>query len=237
MKNLEKLTNIIEAIVFVSGNPIEIKDIAEKLEITEDFVLLAVKDLQEKYNKSSGIQLLMFNKKLQFASNSDYADDVSAVLNPIKERELSKSMLEVAAIIAYKQPVTRMDLEEIRGNSEYALQKLLELKVIEPVGRKDAVGKPVLFGTTDEFLKRFQISSLDELPDYETLLEQVALIRGENTPGDYLYRKDVYVDENTPAEPLAEAVATTTETEDFDLPSIEEEEIPDFLKDEEVDKI
>jgi len=179
----------------------------------------------------------MFNKKLQFASNSDYADDVSAVLNPIKERELSKSMLEVAAIIAYKQPVTRMDLEEIRGNSEYALQKLLELKVIEPVGRKDAVGKPVLFGTTDEFLKRFQISSLDELPDYETLLEQVALIRGENTPGDYLYRKDVYVDENTPAEPLAEAVATTTETEDFDLPSIEEEEIPDFLKDEEVDKI
>ncbi|MBR2614093.1 MAG: SMC-Scp complex subunit ScpB [Clostridia bacterium] len=236
MKNLEKLTNTIEAIVFVSGDPIQIKDIAEKLEISEDAVLLAVKDLQEKYNKDSGLQLLLFNKKLQFASNSDYAEDVSAVLNPIKERELSKSMLEVAAIIAYKQPVTRMDLEEIRGNSEYALQKLLELKVIEPVGRKDAVGKPVLFGTTDEFLKRFQISSLDELPDYETLLEQVAVIRGEANNGDYLYRKDVYVEENK--EVLEQTPTTETEIEeDFDLPSIDEEEVPDFLKDEEVDKI
>ena len=72
-------------------------------------------------------KFLIFNKKLQFCSNPKYSEEVSSVLNPIKERELSKSMLEVAAIIAYKQPVTRIDLEEIRGNSEYAVQKLLEL--------------------------------------------------------------------------------------------------------------
>ncbi|MBR0189325.1 MAG: SMC-Scp complex subunit ScpB, partial [Clostridia bacterium] len=161
------MTNIIESILFVSGTQVAISDIAEKLELTEKQIAEAVKALKEKYSDASGIQLLQFNKKLQFSSNPAYADDVSAVLNPIKEKELSKSMLEVAAIIAYKQPVTRIDLEEIRGNSEYAVQKLLELGVIEPVGRKDAVGRPVMFGTTDKFLKRFQISSLDELPDYE----------------------------------------------------------------------
>ena len=178
MKNLEKLTNIIESIFFVSGTQVAVSDIAEKLEVSEKEINACVKSLQEKYSGESGIQILTFNKKLQFCSNPSYADQVSSVLNPIKEKELSKSMLEVAAIIAYKQPVTRIDLEEIRGNSEYAVQKLLELGVIEPVGRKDAVGKPVLFGTTDKFLKRFQISSLDELPDYEELINKIQLVLG-----------------------------------------------------------
>ncbi len=243
MKKLEKLTNIIESIVYVSGNAIEIKDIAEKLGVTEKEVLKSVKELQARYSGNSGLQLLMFNKKLQFASNSDYADQVSAVLNPIRERELSRSMLETAAIIAYKQPVTRLDLEEIRGNSEYAVQKLLELKVIEPVGRKDAVGRPVLYGTTDEFLKRFQISSLDELPDYEELLGKIQMIRGQND-GDYLYQKDEYIEEvaaTVDSQENTEVVSTESfveqATQEIELPPIEEEEIPDFLKGEEVVKI
>ena len=242
MKNLDKLTNIIESILFVSGTQVAISDIAEKLEVTNGDVINAVKKLQERYNDESGIQLLMFNKKVQFCSNPKYADEVSSVLNPIKERELSKSMLEVAAIIAYKQPVTRIDLEEIRGNSEYAVQKLLELGVIEPVGRKDAVGKPVLFGTTDKFLKRFQISSLDELPDYEELINKVQLIRGTDNEDDYLYKKDEYVEETEPSS----EVATTEDKkpskkqkknkDEFDLPDISDEEIPDFLQGEDVEK-
>ena len=193
-------------------------------------MLKAAEVLKEKYSKVSGIQLLTFNKKLQFCSNPENADCVSAVLNPIKEKELSKSMLEVAAIIAYKQPVTRIDLEEIRGNSEYAVQKLLELGVIEPVGRKDAVGKPVLFGTTDKFLKRFQISSLDELPDYEELINKINVIRGDKHEDDYLYSKDVYVEE------VAASDVDQSSQNDFELPDIEDEEIPDFLIGEEVEK-
>ncbi|MBR2498296.1 MAG: SMC-Scp complex subunit ScpB [Clostridia bacterium] len=238
MKNLEKLTSIIESILFVSGTQVAISDIAEKLEVSDKEILSAVKLLQEKYSNDSGIQLLQFNKKLQFCSNPVNADEVSSVLNPIKERELSKSMLEVAAIIAYKQPVTRIDLEEIRGNSEYAVQKLLELGVIEPVGRKDAVGKPVLFGTTDKFLKRFQISSLDELPDYEELINKIQLIRGVQKDDDYLYSKDVYVEESVSTESGSskEVAPTKVQTEDFDLPDIDDEEIPDFLIGEEVEK-
>ena len=265
MKNSEKLTNIIESILFVSGKQVAVSDIAEKLEVSEKDVMTAVKSLQEKYSADSGIQLLVFNKKLQFCSNPNNADAVSSVLNPIKEKELTKSMLEVAAIIAYKQPVTRIDLEEIRGNSEYAVQKLLELGVIEPVGRKDAVGRPVLFGTTDEFLKRFQISSLDELPDYNELIERIQLIHGNDDQSGYLYKKDVYVEENketvenNSAENAEAATATDVkeentdvkeentavpsdkaengEEDDFELPDIEDEETPDFLQGEEVEKI
>ena len=234
MKNLEKLTNIIESILFVSGEQVAIADIAEKLEVSKAEMDEAIASLKEKYSGNCGINLIVFNKKLQFCSNPDYAEDVSAVLNPIKEKELSKSMLEVAAIIAYKQPVTRIDLEEIRGNSEYAVQKLLELGVIEPVGRKDAVGRPVMFGTTDKFLKRFQISSLDELPDYDTLINKIQLIHGNSDDSGYLYKKDEYKEE----------VAVTVDNnedkknnEEFDLPSLEEEEIPDFLQGEKVEKI
>ena len=192
---------------------------------------------------------------MQFSSNPAYADDVSAVLNPIKEKELSRSMLEVAAIIAYKQPVTRIDLEEIRGNSEYAVQKLLELGMIEPVGRKDAVGRPVLFGTTDNFLKRFQISSLDELPDYDELINRIQLIHGPTEDESYLYKKDVYTEEiaATTADNAENATAATADddiptekrendaaanqSEDFDLPDLSEEEVPEFLQGEEIDKI
>ena len=234
MKNLEKLTNIIESILFVSGTQVAIVDIAEKLEVTEKEISEAVKVLKEKYSGDSGLHLLTFNKKLQFCSNPAYANEVSSVLNPIKERELSKSMLEVAAIIAYKQPVTRIDLEELRGNSEYAVQKLLELGMIEPVGRKDAVGRPVMFGTTDNFLKRFQISSLDELPDYEELINKISLLHGNDSNDEYLYRKDEYVEESV--KEVATTEVSDDSNEDFDLPDISEEEIPDFLQGEEVEK-
>ncbi len=246
--NSETLASIIESIVFVSGNAIAIKDIAEKLEVTSGKVLEAAKKLQEKYNDQSGLNLLIFNNKLQFCSNPKNADSVATVLNPIRERELSKSMLEVSAIIAYKQPVTRLDLEEIRGvDSEYAIQNLLKLGVIEIVGRKEAPGRPVLFGTTDGFFKRFQISSLDELPDYEQLL---ASIRGANEKSSYLFEKDNY-DESLDPEFLQNAkngdgpqdslfdIDENVEDadDDFELGDVDEEEVPDFLKGEDVTKI
>ena len=242
---METLANIIESILFVSGKEVAVKDISEKLEVSDKEVLAAAKKLQEKYDDKSGIQLLIFNKKLQFCSNAKYAEDVATVLNPIKERELSKSMLEVAAIIAYKQPVTRIDLEEIRGcNSEYAIQNLLKLEVIEVVGRKDAVGKPVLFGTTDKFLKRFQISSLDELPDYDELMDKIKLIHGGDD--NYLFRKDEYVEEDD-VEPIQgeintqglqeETAVASSQDDEEEIKPVEEEEIPDFLKDEKVDVI
>lgn len=237
---MEKLTNIIESILFVSGNAVLISDISARLDCTDDEILKCAKELQKKYSDPCGINLLIFNKKLQLSSNPKYAEDVSVVLNPIRERELSKSMLEVAAIIAYKQPVTRLDLEEIRGNSEYAIQNLLKLGVIEIVGRKDAVGRPVLFGTTDEFLKRFEISSLDELPDYDQLMARIRAVNG-NDGDTYLFKKDEYVEgaESSGEVEYKDIVSPDTNDagEDFTLGDVADEEIPDFLIGEDVEMI
>lgn len=238
--NLEKLTNIIESIVFVSGKAIAVKDISDRLNLTDKQVLSIAKELQKKYSDPCGINLLIFNNKLQFASNPKYVEQVSVVLNPIKERELTRSMLETAAIIAYKQPVTRLDLEELRGNSEYAIQNLMKLGVIEIVGRKDAVGRPVLFGTTDEFLKRFQIGSLDELPDYDELMARIKSINGTDSNDNYLYRKDEYVEGSDGKGNIDfSQVPTKAEKNDdnFDFGDLSQEEIPEFLLDEDIDII
>ena len=230
MATTETLASIIESIVFVAGNAISVKDIAERLEVSEKTILDEAKKLQDKYNQTSGINLLIFNNKLQFCSNPVYAESVATVLNV---------------------------------DSEYAIQNLLKLGVIEVVGRKDAIGRPVLFGTTDEFLKRFQISSLDDLPDYETVLSEIKLI---HTPKSYLFTKDVY-DENVDPEHLAEQAKLLNESgaqnsdividgtdddgsheqaesfegveddESFDLCDISEEELPDFLEGEDVTTI
>ena len=240
---MEKLTNIIESILLVSGNAVPIQDICEKLEVTPAEINKCVERLKVKYSADSGIQLLSFNKKLQFASNPDYASAVASVLNPIREKELSKSLLEVSSIIAYKQPITRTEIEEIRGgvSCDYAMMKLLELKVIEPVGRKDAVGKPILYGTTDEFLKRFQISSLDDLPDYNELMDRLAKLKNLTTVDLYNSHRDV-VPQEPDGQPVEETPAETNVVDaighiENELPDISEEEIPDFLDGEDIVKL
>lgn len=184
---MENLCEIIESILFVAGEAVTVSDISGKLDVTAKEMNKAIDQLKNRFSGESGIVLLHFNDKLQLATNSKYAEAVSTVLNPIRERNLSKATLETAAIIAYKQPITRLEIEEIRGVScDYAINILMEHNLIEVVGRKDAVGRPVLFGTTDEFLKRFNISSIADLPDYNALLEKVKIVR---TNSDSLYNK------------------------------------------------
>ena len=174
---MQNLPSIIEGIMFVAGNGVEIDEIVEKLQIDKQEVLDAIEELKQKYNETSGIQIITYKNKIQFCTNPDIADPISIVLNPIKERALTKTALETVAIIAYQQPITRLEIENIRGvGSDYAIQLLLSHNLIEVVGRKDVVGKPLLFGTTDEFLKRFELKSLEDLPKYEDLLEQIKVL-------------------------------------------------------------
>lgn len=187
---MDKLTNTIEAVLFASGKAVALSDIADKLGVSMSEVKKALKEIHKKYDEESGIKLLEFNNKAQFGSNPVYKDAVSAVLNPIREKELTRTLLECAAIIAYKQPVTRTEIELLRGlNSDYAVNALLDLNLIYACGRKDAVGHPVLFATTDEFLKRFKLGSLADLPDYDTLM---AALRVEDERDNYLYAREEY---------------------------------------------
>ena len=227
---MEKLTNTIEAILFASGEAIPVDLLKEKLGVTKRQADEAIAKLEKKYTGECGIRLLHFNHKIQFATNPDYKDNVSLVLTPIREKEFTRTILECAAIMAYKQPITRTELEEIRGiNRDYAITTLMSLDMIYPCGRKDTPGKPVLYATTDNFLKRFKLKSLAELPDYEELMRRIAELNATDTEtSNYLYEKDVYnPDEDPDLMPVEEETAATSEapvaTEGFEL--------PDFLKD------
>ena len=131
--------------------------------------------MDKKYTSDGVILLKKFGGKLQFCTNPVNAGYVEELLNPVQRKSLSQSALEVLSIIAYRQPVTRGEIEQIRGvKCDYSVMSLKQKGLIEEVGHKDVIGRPVLFGTTDLFLRHFGLSSLDDLPPQENLelLEQ-----------------------------------------------------------------
>lgn len=232
---MDNIKNVVEALIFSSGTPLSKKEIVEKIpELTPARLTSVVKELQKKYSGESGILLLEFNGKLQFSSNTAYGDVIAEILTPLRERQLSKTLLEVLSTIAYRQPITRLELEEMRGKSdgtttscEYAITGLLKAGLIEVVGRKETVGRPFLYGTTDEFLKKFGLTSLDDLPDAAEVLEKLKEIYAPSR--ETLFgQRDLYDEDGN----LIEAAAADEEApEDFP----EEEEIPDFLAGEEIE--
>lgn len=168
IENKENLKDIVLSVLFVAGEGIEKSFIAEKLELSEQEIEKVIEDLKSEYSGDKAIHVITFKNKVQLASNPNYAEYISEVLNPIREKSLTRAALETLAIIAYKQPITKLEIEDIRRvNCDYAVQVLSDQNMIEVVGRKDAVGKPLLFGTTENFLKRFNLTDLAELPDYE----------------------------------------------------------------------
>ena len=251
------LEDVIYSILFVAGEGVDVNFIAEKLEVDIKKVKKAVDKLENRLSGQSGVQLIKYNNKIQLSSNPDNVMYIEAVLNPIRERALTKATLETVAIIAYKQPITRLEIEEVRGvNSDYTVQNLLEHNLIEVVGRKDAVGKPLLFGTTDEFLKRFGLTHISELPNSEELMERIKTLYDEQTATESLYREYELPPEEETKNALLERKAELTKLNEeveekvssidekiqkalenisFKLP--EKEELPDFLKGEKVDEI
>ena len=175
--SLNEIAEIIEGVLFVAGEGVEIDEFKTKFDMNDREFNKCLDILKAKYNEKSGINIIQYKNKVQLCSNPKIVDNISEILNPIRERSLTKAALETVAIIAYKQPITRLEIENIRGvGSDYAIQLLLSHNLIEVVGRKDVVGKPLLFGTTDEFLKRFELKSLEDLPKYEDLLEQIKVL-------------------------------------------------------------
>lgn len=245
MKDLfleESLEDVIYSILFVAGEGVEIPFIAEKLEVDNKVILKAIEKLEKKLSENSGVHLIRFSNKIQLCSNPNHADYISAVLNPIREKALTRATLETLSIVAYKQPITRLEVEEIRGvNSDYTIQFLLDNKMIEVVGKKDAVGKPLLFGTTEEFLKRFGLSGLNELPNNEELLDRIQTLYTNEESSSLFnnykiseekaeegYRKTEVAD-GLSIEEIDAKIKSAMENVNFKLPK---EEIPDFLKNE-----
>lgn len=170
-----KIASAVETLLFIVGEPLDTEDIKKVINISEMELRQGIEILERKYSGESGILIKEFGTKLQLCTNPENASYVEDLLNPIQKKSLSQSALEVLSIIAYRQPVTRGEIEQIRGvKCDYSVMSLRQKGLIEEVGHKDVIGRPVLFGTTDLFLRHFGLNSLDDLPMQENLalLEQ-----------------------------------------------------------------
>lgn len=164
------LISAIESLLFVTGDPLAIRDIAKILECDVYYISEIMKEMVEKYDRDQerGIKLITLNGLYQFVTKTSNSEYVQKLLKKNVRQSLSQASLESLSIIAYKQPITRVEIDEIRGvKSESAIQKLIEKGLIEETGRLEVPGRPILFGTTDEFLRHFALGDLKELPSIE----------------------------------------------------------------------
>lgn len=163
---INKLNAAIEAILFSSGEPVETEKIAQALEIESDTVHKLIDNLSVQYDdRQSGLQIIKLGDKYQMITRSDFSEYVRRVLEVKKNAPLSQAAFEVLAVVAYNQPVTKAFVEQVRGvDCSGVVNTLCQKGLLEEKGRLDLPGRPLLYGTTDEFLRCFSVSSLDELP-------------------------------------------------------------------------
>ena len=164
----------IEAILFTMGDPVEISVIAQALNISETDARLYLQELRKEYDgEDHGIRLIELEDSYQFVTRPEYYEELIAIARRPKKPVLTDVLMETLSIISYRQPVTKGEIEKIRGvNSDHAVNRLVEYGLVKETGRLDAPGRPMLFGTTDEFLRRFGFSCLEDLPRLDPVQEE-----------------------------------------------------------------
>ena len=173
--SIEKTEAAIEAILFTMGESIEAEKIAVAIEHDVDTTVKIIHNMMDKYeNEDRGIKIIELEGSFQLCTKEEYYDNLIRICSQPRRYTLTDAALETLSIIAYKQPVTKIEIEKIRGvNSDRSVNKLVELELVKEVGRLDAPGRPMLFGTTEEFLRTFGVGSIDELPVIsEDMVEQ-----------------------------------------------------------------
>ena len=179
VEDLREQEAVVEAVLFTMGRSVEIRQLAAALETGEQEAEAAAERLKARYEESvCGMQVLRLENSYQMCTRTGYYENLIRVAAAPKKQVLSDVVLETLAIIAYKQPVTKADIEKIRGvKSDHAVNRLIEYNLVYEAGRLDAPGKPALFATTEEFLRSFGVSSTENLPEMD--LEQKEEIRSE----------------------------------------------------------
>lgn len=176
LTDIKQLEGAIEAILFAAGHPMEYSKLGEVLGLTPRDTKQLIMHLAERWGRdeNGGVMLLTFDSSCQLCTNERYLPYIREALGIKRGGNLSASSLEVLAIAAYNQPVTRAFIDTVRGvDSAYAVGSLLDKELIAPVGRLDAPGRPMLYGTTEKFLRVFGLSSIKELPEADSVLAAV----------------------------------------------------------------
>lgn len=163
---IEKLQSAIEAILFTMGDSVELEKLASAIGHDEETTRKLIHNMMDKYEAADrGLRIIELDNAYQLCTKKEMYEYLIRVAKQPKRYVLTDVLLETLSIIAYKQPVTKLEIEKIRGvKSDHAVNKLVEYGLVEETGRLDAPGRPLLFGTTEEFLRRFSVHSLDELP-------------------------------------------------------------------------
>lgn len=158
---------IVEAVLFTMGKSVELRQLAAALGTDTERAEAAVRRLQSRYEaEKRGMQITQLEDSWQMATRAEYYENLIRVAATPKKQILTDVVLETLSIIAYKQPITKLEIEKIRGvKSDHAVNKLIEYNLVYEVGRLDVPGRPALFATTEEFLRRFGVGSTKELPE------------------------------------------------------------------------
>jgi len=171
MDDLKKdsLKSAIESLLFASGEPLSLQELINHLDEKSKHIEIIIEEMMEEYEASTrGIKIICIKGSYQLVTKAQNADYVQKLLKKNKRQSLSQASIESLAIVAYKQPITRIDIDEIRGvKSESAIQRLMEKELIKELGRLDVPGRPILYGTTEEFLRQFELKDLKELPSLD----------------------------------------------------------------------
>ncbi|HKM28396.1 MAG TPA: SMC-Scp complex subunit ScpB [Anaerovoracaceae bacterium] len=171
MNSKKTIKSAFESMMFIWGQPLEVKAVADIFNISKEDAYDYFKELQEEYEQEGrGIAIREVNKAFQFVTRAENAEYIERLCTPVKIKRLSQSALEVLAIIAYKQPVTKSEIEAIRGvKCDRVMEGLIGKDLVCDKGRSTAIGRPILYGTTDTFLKNFGFTSIKELPEIEDI--------------------------------------------------------------------
>ena len=164
--NVKEMEAIIEAILFTMGESVEVGRIAKVIEQDVNTTKKIIHNLMDKYEEEDrGIRIIELEDSYQMCTKKEMYEYLIQIAKQPKRYVLTDVVLETLSIIAYKQPITKIEIERIRGvKSDHAVNKLIEYNLVAEVGRMDTPGRPILFGTTEEFLRRFSVQSVDELP-------------------------------------------------------------------------
>lgn len=163
--NLREKKAIIEALLFIWGDPLSLKEIEKILEINQKEAIKIIEEMREEFDNTRGLQIIKIENSYQLGTREEHYEYIKKLKNSKKIDNISSAAMETLSIIAYNQPITKLEIEDIRGvKCDKALQTLLEKNMIKEAGRLEKTGKPIIYKTTDEFLRAFGFHSLKELP-------------------------------------------------------------------------
>lgn len=165
--NSSRIKGIIEAVLFAAGDSLSVRELSEIVLVDEKQIRHIIREMAKEYeDESRGLYIVEFNNKFQISTRPEYGEYVKKLVKPGGRQNLSQAALETLSIVAYKQPITRVEIDELRGvRSDRAVATLLERGLIKECGRLETAGRPIIYGTTEEFLKYFGFKNIHELPE------------------------------------------------------------------------